>query len=392
MPAPCLSKSRHPRYEYRVTWYEGRKYFQKFFRKDQKREAEKLVENKTKEMDAFGTRHGIITPAERAAIGAFREATAGMDHPPTLQECVSGYLASIRDQLSPITVRDLVERRALAAERKGVHDRTLRDLVGADGEGGRLGAFSREFGERQAASVTAGEIDLWADGRCRTAANKRELLVRIRGLFAFGVKRKLLRDNPVNEIELPRQNAARAAILTVAEARALLACCSPRILPAVAVQLFAGLRHAEVERLQWKEIEFDDGIIRATQRKGSGVKRERTRFVPVLPPLIAFLADAAPKEGMIFPTGRKGELSNQIYRKDFLAARTAAGLTEWDPNTLRHCYGSYRVASIQNIEQVKIEMGHTTSRTTAEHYLNAVRAKDAAEFWALVPAAVPESA
>jgi hypothetical protein len=30
-------------------------------------------------------------------------------------------------------------------------------------------------------------------------------------------------------------------------------------------------------------------------------------------------------------------------------------------------------------------MGHTSTRTTSEHYVNAVRAADAEKFWAIIP-------
>ena len=43
------------------------------------------------------------------------------------------------------------------------------------------------------------------------------------------------------------------------------------------------------------------------------------------------------------------------------------------------------MAALNDLERVRVEMGHTTSRTTSEHYVNAVRARDAAAFWALLP-------
>ena len=395
--SPSLKKVSHPRYEWRVRWREGGKDRQRFFAAGQKQAARAFAQAKGIELGNHGSKHGTISDSERAAIVAFRDAVAGMPEPrPTLRDCVNAFLAGIANQLTPVTVSVLVEKRIAAAQSKGVHPRTLRDLGGTDGNGGRLGAFAAVFGDRQAAQITAEEIEQWVAGQCATDANRREMLVRLNGLFAYGVKRGFLRENPVRRLELPRPNAPRAHILTVKEARALLAHCSEAILPAVAVQLFGGLRRAEAERLDWHHIDFDSGTLKATQHKGAGGRRERSRFVPMLPALRAWLEPFRRLSGPVFPvaaTGpRKGCLSPQLYRVGFVKAREAAGIAVWDENTLRHTYGSYRVASINDLERVRVEMGHSSSRTTTEHYVNAVRAKDAAEFWAILPdPAAPES-
>ena len=388
--SPSLKKVSHPRYEWRVRWREGDRDCQKYFAAGQKLVAKAFAQSKGIEMGNHGAKHGTISDAERAAIIAFREAVAGMAEPkPTLQDCVNAFLSGIANRLTPVTVSNLVAKRIAAAEAKGVHLRTLRDLGGADGSKGRLGAFALVFGERQAAQVTAEEIEQWVSGHCSTDANRREMMVRLNGLFAYGVKRGFLRENPVRRLELPRPNAARAHILTVKEVRALLAHCPSEVLPAVVVQLFGGLRRAEAERLDWHDIDFDSGTLKATQHKGAGGRRERSRFVPILPVLRAWLEPFRKLSGPVFPvTGkgvRMGCASPQLYRKGFAKAREAAKIEGWDENTLRHTFGSYRVASINDLERVRVEMGHSSSRTTTEHYVNAVRAAEAAAFWGVFP-------
>ena len=388
--SPSLKKVSHPRYEWRVRWREGNKDCQRFFATGQKHAARAFAQAKGIELGNHGAKHGTISDSERAAIVAFRDAVAGMPEPrPTLQDCVNAFLSGIANQLTPVTVSVLVEKRIAAAQSKGVHQRTLRDLGGMDGRAGRLGAFAAAFGERQAAQIRAEEIEQWVADQCETDANRREMLVRLNGLFAYGVKRGFLRENPVRRLELPRPNAPRAHILTVKEARALLAHCPEPVLPAVVVQLFGGLRRAEAERLDWHDVDFDSGTIKATQHKGAGGRRERSRFIPMLPVLRAWLEPYRRLAGPVFPTAGKGPrmgcISPQLYRVGFVKAREAAGIEVWDENTLRHTFGSYRVASINDLERVRVEMGHSSSRTTTEHYVNAVRAKDAADFWAIFP-------
>ena len=373
-----------------MRWNEGGKDCQKYFRDGQKQEARAFALSKGIEITSHGTRHGSIQDSERAAIIAFRAAVAEMPEPrPTLWDCVNAFLAGIANQLTPITLAELVSLRLAAAKEKGVHSRTLRDLGGSDGKGGRLGAFAEAFGERQAATIKAEEIERWTFQHCGTDATRREVLVRLHGLFAYGVKRGFLKDNPVARLEKPRPNATRAKVLPVSEAAALMNCCPPELVPAVAVQLFAGLRKAEAERLNWSDLDFERSTIRVTQRKGAGRRREMLRFVPLLPNLGAWLQPHRRPSGPIFPTAGRGantgRISEQIYRTGFQKAREAAGITDWDENTLRHCFGSYRVAAISNLPQVMTEMGHTESRTTVSYYINAVSTADADSFWNIRP-------
>ena len=353
-------------------------------------EAEGVCERVNVALANHGTKHGTFTDAERSAIIAFRDAVEKMPEPrPTLRDAVNAFLATIANQLKSATVSELVALRLAAAEARGVHARTLRDLGGADGTKGRLGAFAGAFGTRQAASVTAEEIERWAIAHCTTDATRREVLVRVNGLFAYGVKRGFLRENPVQRLEKPRPNAPLADVLEVPQVAALMNACPREIIPAVAVQLFAGLRRAEAERLDWSDIDFQRDTIRVKQRKGTKTQREVLRFAPLLPTLRAWLEPHRLLAGPVFPLStrkqRKGEVSGQIYRKGFEAARTAAKIEAWDESTLRHCFGSYRYSSISDLARVAAEMGHTKTSTTLNHYVNARTPEDAAAFWAVVP-------
>jgi integrase len=384
---PSLIELSNSPYQWKARWIEGDKVKFRYFKKGEKGTAEDFIKRKTIEAENHGTKHGSVSDTERATLIRFREAIAAMPDPkPTLADCVDSFLASIANRLTPITISELVASRVSAAQTKGAHTRTLRDLIGANGKGGRLGVFAETFGDRQAATVTAREIELWANEKFSTDSNRRENLIRINGLFAHAVKRAHITVNPFGRIEMPGPSSARAAILTVTECAKLLLSCPARSSPAVAVQLFAGLRHAEAERLTWEKISFEGGILEATQRKGAGRYRELKRFVDITPTLKAWLLPHRQLTGPIFPIGHiEGKASIEAYRNDFVKARQKAGIAGWDENTLRHCFGSYRVAETNDLKKVSLEMGHTTEKTTKQHYLNAVTAAEGAKFWNLRP-------
>jgi integrase len=60
----------------------------------------------------------------------------------------------------------------------------------------------------------------------------------------------------------------------------------PELIPFVAVAAFAGLRHAEITRLEWPEIRLEDGFIEVKARKAKTASR---RLVPITPNLRAWL-------------------------------------------------------------------------------------------------------
>ena len=52
---------------------------------------------------------------------------------------------------------------------------------------------------------------------------------------------------------------------------------------------------------------------------------------------------------------------------------------------MRHSYGSYHLAMFDNAGKTALQMGHRELGTLFEHYRRAVRKKDAAKFWAILP-------
>jgi hypothetical protein len=215
--ASSLIALKNSPYAWKARWTEDGKAKFRYFRQGQKREAENFLRLKAIDAENHGTRHGTVSDDERAALILFRDGISRMPDPkPTLSDCVNAFLDSIKLQLKPITVSDLVAHRAAAAQAKGVHTRTLHDLIGTDGTKGKLGAFARTFGERQAATLTRDEVRTWVNAQCATDSNRREMLVRLRGLFTFAVKEDYLASNILAKIDLPRPSPSRAAILTVA--------------------------------------------------------------------------------------------------------------------------------------------------------------------------------
>jgi integrase len=243
----------------------------------------------------------------------------------------------------------------------------------------RLGRFKKDFGERMAATITSEEIDDWLSNLRdeRTGQNlsrlSRSNYARALGvMFAFALKRKYATENPLKGIEKPTANV-KPEVLTVEQTVRLLESASPEILPYIAIGAFAGLRASEIERLDWRDIDFEENEIAV---HGEGHKSER--HVDMLPNLREWLLPVRKHRGRIMP---------QNFRKHFYEARQAAGVVPWPDNSLRHSFGSYHLKHFGNDALTRLQMGHwRDSAVLFGHYRRAVTRRNAERYWNIRPA------
>ena len=146
----------------------------------------------------------------------------------------------------------------------------------------------------------------------------------------------------------------------------------------IALGLFAGVRTEEIARMDWKDIRLsrrqDESVVEIT--KVVAKKRLHRRLIPILPPLRAYLQKFKP------PTsGKISPVKTLSDRFEYLAKRVGI---EWKHNGLRHSFGSYRLASLQNIHQLKEEMGNSEAMIR-QHYQKTVTRAEATKFWAIRP-------
>src|SRR4029450_10338068 len=108
----------------------------------------------------------------------------------------------------------------------------------------------------------------------------------LRLAFNLAVRRGYASENPAVKTE--KANVLRAApgILTVTQATRLLEIATPDILPHIAIGLFAGLRRAGLERLDWSEVDFESSLIEV---KAANSKTAQRRFATLQPNLREWL-------------------------------------------------------------------------------------------------------
>lgn len=212
--------------------------------------------------------------------------------------------------------------------------------------------------------------------------NRNGKLEKIRLLLNFCRGKALPRYEATAADDVPFetvQNTRDVQIFTVEECKRILAGARrDEILP-LAICMFAGVRTEEVARMDWRQVRLakdpDDSIIEVT--KSTAKKRERRRFVPILPPLAAYLKKYPhPNSGRVTPVKVLSD------RWEYLGKRI--GLP-WKHNGLRHSFASYRLATIQDLHRLREEMGHTSEQMARDHYVKAVVKSEAAKFWEIRP-------
>src|SRR5204863_5685156 len=98
--------------------------------------------------------------------------------------------------------------------------------------------------------------------------------------FNYAVQQGYAAHNPAEKTSKAKEKSGAVGILTVNETARLLENASPDVLPYVAVGAFAGLRRAELERLDWSEIDFDSDLIEVTAEKAKTARRRFVRMQP----------------------------------------------------------------------------------------------------------------
>ena len=150
---------------------------------------------------------------------------------------------------------------------------------------------------------------------------------------------------------------------------------APEVVPMLAIGAFAGVREAEIKRLNWSEVDQRRGHI---EIKSSKAKSARRRIVEIRPNLCEWLRPYAGMTGAVVPPNS---------RKKLELVRQAAGLSRWPQNGLRHSFASYLLAANHDAPRVASELGHTSPKMLYSTYRELVLPEEAARYWSISPAA-----
>jgi integrase len=293
----------------------------------------------------------------------------------TLTDAVEFFLKHARSAAEQRTVQQVIDEMLQKRRENGRSEEYLRVQKIT------LSVFAKAFGDRPIHTVMSRDVEDWLSSnphwKPRTRLNYQRDL---RGLWSYALKRKYASLNPLERLEAPIIASEPPGILTPKQAEDLLKKAADpagdkAMLAYVAIGLFAGLRSAEIERLDWSEVDLEAKLIEVTAKKA---KTRQRRHVGISDNLRAWL-DLCPK--------KRGGVAPAMSRLDLQLVRLAekAGIKPWPKNALRHSFASYNLAKHKDAAKTALELGHYNQDMLFRNYRELVRPAEAEEYWKILP-------
>lgn len=225
-----------------------------------------------------------------------------------------------------------------------------------------LGRFVQEHPSKAVADFGTPTIQRWLDGlRLSSGApaspqtRKNHALV-LGNFFESARRRGVIAENPCRDLEKEKvQSDGDVDFWTPKEAEALLRHADPATVPALAVCMFAGVRTAEVCRLTWRAIDFDQGHVEVGS---SGAKTRSRRLAPLLPNLREWLLTHRGKPDALIFNGDPSDPT--AFTRSVTEAAERAGVRRL-PNGSRHSFITYRAAQSGDVNRTSLEAGNSAA-------------------------------
>jgi len=306
-------------------------------------------------------------PLDKLAI-EYKEARKLLDGVPLI-EAARFYekhnLRSIKRQSVAVAVDQMIAAKA----RKGVSDVYLGDLRY------RLGVFREAF-HCDVNAIAPDDVGAFFENLRLSPRSHNNFFRELRTFFAFAQRHEWLSKEVdlLCKVEKQIEKRTPVEIFAPSELAAILGNASQEVTPCIALAAFAGLRSAEILRLDWSDIERRAGFIEVAAHKAKTAAR---RIVPIADNLAKWLVIAARDGERVWP-----------HSKDrfFKALRNAADTAKikWKQNALRHSFISYRLAEIQDVNRVALEAG-TSPQMIFRYYRELATPEQARTWFAIAP-------
>ena len=245
-----------------------------------------------------------------------------------------------------------------------------------------LKRISKYIGKSFIGDITAKEIGAAVDkevsGGPRAYNN---LLGAVAGVFSYARKQGYLSRTEKTEAELvERRDAERIesiAIYTPEELYQILNNIGDDLVPFIALGALAGIRTEEIFRMDWKMVDLKKGYILLDR---VFTKTKRRRVIPINAALRSWIEPLHKGSGRIYDLRSSQELGNALRAS--WPKEDGKHIVERRRNALRHSYGTYRFAEIQDEQKVSAEMGNSP-KELREHYAELATPQDATTWFAI---------
>lgn len=343
-------------------------------------EAKEIRKQKLTELRNFGTVAFSLSPAERMEFVAVRDRLAAVGA--TIQRAAEFFLNSRQPKAS----KTIAEALELMLAEKGKAKRRPRYVrqIGYDVRG-----FAATIGSDTACNAVAVEqISTWLHGNGWSDKTMHGKIISLQTFFSYAIKRGWADANPCRGVEPIKVDYKKPGILTPDQAEQLMRAAEShpterRLIPYLALALFAGVRPQEVRRLSWAVIKNGEIWLESAVSK---VRHHRV--VSLSENCRAWLALG-------------GELPPVNWEDGVQRVRQAAGFEfserskrrgqksvshpgiPWPHNAMRHSFISYSLP-VHGVAETARQAGTSEDKVHSNYKALTTKA-EAERFWAIKP-------
>lgn len=336
----------------------------------------------------------IGVPVELAAV-EFAHAKERLGDT-SLSSVIDFYLSRRRPSKPEKNIETIIEELLESKRRDGLSEIYLEALEHV------LNLFASRF-KGYLSQVSGVEVDAWLRRSKWSARTRNNVRAGIVTLVNFAKRKRYLpREwDEMDAVPVLREPPLDIAIFTPAEMIELLRFSHPKLVAFFAIGAFAGVRHAEIKRMEWEDVWLEKGYLLVGATKA---KHASQRLVPITPNLREWLLEYRKAEGPIcefiktpnrihdvvvkinqarwrkWQAAHRGQHASESAKDEF-------DLFTWKKNVLRHSFISYRLADTQNLDQVALEAG-CTRQIIFNYYRQLVTPESAKEWFEITPAKV----
>lgn len=192
----------------------------------------------------------------------------------------------------------------------------------------------------------------------------------LRAILNLAIEWEYLKHNPLTKVKrLKEDDRKPLRFLTIEECRKFLDACPSELYPAYFTFLHTGMRKAELEHIQWENVDFKRRIIEI-RGKGNWQPKTGQREIPMSSDLFEILLELkklskdVSKTAYVFNIRESGHSHNRLRRELIKIANIAEIENLTMIHTLRHTFASNLVMKGVDLPTVMKLMGHSDIQTT----------------------------